>query len=397
MARQPGFFDADERFCALSVTGDPLERLRAVVDFELFRPELEAALDRADRSRGGWPPYDALRAVGRSDRVSTARSAFVHALRRACAARAEGKQRQGAEIAVPVFGYKNHLGVDRTHGFIRRFTVTHAARHDAANSPPCSIRPTPRARSGPTPPIAAEPIWNVSRSAAWWLGSSAPSHAATHAAAHRPRQCNTGAVAQPGRARLRRREAAPDEAHEAVRELVRSREAAVDDLRRKRQSISCCVTAVPTRARRAGRASPAVAASPAPPRSEPANSQEGCSAVTMTGTSSGPRVVFAFPSKRRHHVNTRLVLTSYRRATTDTDAPGAVAAATISRLSASGQDLCRPLTGSELSIIGLVDTSCDFPASKTDTLHLNYQAGAGGPPQRLTVGRTRRHACNIPG
>ncbi|MDQ2803876.1 MAG: transposase [Pseudomonadota bacterium] len=31
-----------------------------MVDFELFRPELEAALDRADRSRGGRPPYDAV-------------------------------------------------------------------------------------------------------------------------------------------------------------------------------------------------------------------------------------------------------------------------------------------------------------------------------------------------
>ena len=30
----------------------------------------------------------------------------------------------------------------------------------------------------------------------------------------------------------------PDETHEAVRELIRSRDAAVDDLRRKRQSIS---------------------------------------------------------------------------------------------------------------------------------------------------------------
>lgn len=29
-----------------------------------------------------------------------------------------------------MFGYKNHLGIDREHGFIRRFTVTHAARHD---------------------------------------------------------------------------------------------------------------------------------------------------------------------------------------------------------------------------------------------------------------------------
>src|SRR5579875_2155635 len=60
MAGQPGFFDTDERLQALSAAGDPLERLRAVVDFELFRPELEAALDRADRSRGGRPPHDAV-------------------------------------------------------------------------------------------------------------------------------------------------------------------------------------------------------------------------------------------------------------------------------------------------------------------------------------------------
>ena len=44
----------------------------------------------------------------------------------------EGTQRQGTEIAVPMFGYKNHLGIDRTHGFVRRFTVTHAARHDGS-------------------------------------------------------------------------------------------------------------------------------------------------------------------------------------------------------------------------------------------------------------------------
>src|SRR5438270_12763673 len=60
MAGQPGLFDTDERLRALSATGDPLERLRAVVDFEAFRPELEAALARADRSRGGRPPDDAV-------------------------------------------------------------------------------------------------------------------------------------------------------------------------------------------------------------------------------------------------------------------------------------------------------------------------------------------------
>ncbi|BAI97853.1 putative transposase [Sphingobium indicum UT26S] len=37
MAGQPGFFDLSDRYEALSVAGDPLERLPAVVDFELFQ------------------------------------------------------------------------------------------------------------------------------------------------------------------------------------------------------------------------------------------------------------------------------------------------------------------------------------------------------------------------
>ena len=35
-----------------------MERLLRVVDFEVFRGELEAALSRSDRSKGGRPPYD---------------------------------------------------------------------------------------------------------------------------------------------------------------------------------------------------------------------------------------------------------------------------------------------------------------------------------------------------
>lgn len=60
MAGQPGFFDADERLEALSAAGDPLERLATVVDFEVFRTELEASLARSDRAKGGRPPYDAV-------------------------------------------------------------------------------------------------------------------------------------------------------------------------------------------------------------------------------------------------------------------------------------------------------------------------------------------------
>jgi transposase len=45
MVGQPGFFDTDER-------------LAKVVGFELFRPELDTALGRSDRAKGGRPPYD---------------------------------------------------------------------------------------------------------------------------------------------------------------------------------------------------------------------------------------------------------------------------------------------------------------------------------------------------
>jgi transposase, IS5 family len=39
------------------------------------------------------------------------------------------------EIAIPVFGYKNHVSIDRAHGLIRRFAVTNAAAHDGARPP----------------------------------------------------------------------------------------------------------------------------------------------------------------------------------------------------------------------------------------------------------------------
>ena len=60
MAGQPGLFDLDERYAALSRTGDPLERLAAVVDFEVFRADLDTALARSDGSKGGRPPMDAV-------------------------------------------------------------------------------------------------------------------------------------------------------------------------------------------------------------------------------------------------------------------------------------------------------------------------------------------------
>ena len=49
----PGFFDVEERLRELSAKGDDLERVKRLWIFEIFRPALQAAVSRADRSKGG--------------------------------------------------------------------------------------------------------------------------------------------------------------------------------------------------------------------------------------------------------------------------------------------------------------------------------------------------------
>jgi transposase, IS5 family len=58
MRGEAGFFDVDERLRQISAKGDSLERLNAVIDFELFRADLERAVPRADRVKGGRPAFD---------------------------------------------------------------------------------------------------------------------------------------------------------------------------------------------------------------------------------------------------------------------------------------------------------------------------------------------------
>ena len=243
MQRAPGLFDLDERLLGLSRKGDTLERLAAVVDFELFRPDLERAVPRADRAKGGRPPFDHVLmfkvlilqtqnnlsdertefylrdrltwmrflglglgdAVPDANTIWTFREAltktgaierlferFDHALREAGYLAMSGqlldativsapKQRttkdeksaikQGrvpkawqekpaklrqkdrdarwtikytkakpdadgktsrTDIAIPSFGYQNHVGVDRRHRLIRTWRVTDAAAHAGA-------------------------------------------------------------------------------------------------------------------------------------------------------------------------------------------------------------------------------------------------------------------------
>src|SRR6516164_9294940 len=58
MRGQSSFFDIDERLKQLSAKGDGLERLKAAVDFELFRADLKRAVPRSERANGGRPPFD---------------------------------------------------------------------------------------------------------------------------------------------------------------------------------------------------------------------------------------------------------------------------------------------------------------------------------------------------
>lgn len=242
MIGQPGFFDVGDRLRELSAKGDDLERIAALVDFEMFRPDLERAIPRADGTKGGRPAFDrvlmfrvlllqAMHALsdercdylikdrlsfmrflglGLSDAVPDANTiwTFREALKRAgavdalfarfdAALKAAGDLAMGGQIvdativaapkqrnteteraaikageipqgwagqpaklrqkdrdarwtvkfskakpredgapqvdlAVPAFGSKNHISIDRQHGLIRGWTAPHAAAHDGA-------------------------------------------------------------------------------------------------------------------------------------------------------------------------------------------------------------------------------------------------------------------------
>jgi len=55
---QPGFFDLDERYEALSKQGDPLEVLDRSIPWSTFRPVLKKAQRKARKSNAGRKPYD---------------------------------------------------------------------------------------------------------------------------------------------------------------------------------------------------------------------------------------------------------------------------------------------------------------------------------------------------
>jgi IS5 family transposase len=60
LQRQPGFFDVDDRAAKLTALGDPLATLKAEVDFESFRPDLQRVHDKKRKSAAGAKPFDVV-------------------------------------------------------------------------------------------------------------------------------------------------------------------------------------------------------------------------------------------------------------------------------------------------------------------------------------------------
>lgn len=60
LQRQPGFFDVDERAAKLTALGDPLVKLKAEIDFEAFRPDLNRVHEKDRKSNAGAKPFDVV-------------------------------------------------------------------------------------------------------------------------------------------------------------------------------------------------------------------------------------------------------------------------------------------------------------------------------------------------
>jgi transposase len=66
------------------------------------------------------------------------------------------------DFAVPTFGYKNHVGIDRRYGLIRKWKVTDASRHDGAQLPALLDPNNTASNVWAIPPIGhrpMKPIW----------------------------------------------------------------------------------------------------------------------------------------------------------------------------------------------------------------------------------------------
>jgi transposase, IS5 family len=112
--RQAGYLAMGGQIVDASIVAAPKQR----------NTEAEKAAIKAGRIPEGWAEKPAK--LRQKDRDARWAVKFSKAKPREDGA---GPQ---SDIAVPAFGYRNHVGIDRRHGLIRRWTATDAAAHDGA-------------------------------------------------------------------------------------------------------------------------------------------------------------------------------------------------------------------------------------------------------------------------
>jgi IS5 family transposase len=94
-------------------------------------PRQKLTIEEKATIRHGGTPAD----WSRAKRAQKDRDARWTLKRGKAKPRSEGTPRQAIQIAVPIFGYKSHIGIDQRHGLIRRWTLTDAAQHDSRSFP----------------------------------------------------------------------------------------------------------------------------------------------------------------------------------------------------------------------------------------------------------------------
>jgi IS5 family transposase len=116
-------FDATLREAGYLAMGGQIVDASIVAAPKQRNTEAEKAAIKAGRVPDGWTERPAK--LRQKDRDARWTVKFSKAK-----PRADGAPQ--VDIAVPAFGYRNHVGIDRRHGLIRRWTATDAAAHDGA-------------------------------------------------------------------------------------------------------------------------------------------------------------------------------------------------------------------------------------------------------------------------
>jgi IS5 family transposase len=151
--------------------------------------EEKAAIRRGEEP-AGWTPARRAR-IDRDARWTLRRG------RRQPAPGGTASERRTVAIAVPVFGYKSHLGIDRVHRLIRTWTVTHAAAHDGGQLGALLDPDNTASGSGPTRPTARRPTSSCWPAAAASATCSAGSPGAGRCRATSPAATPPGARCGP--------------------------------------------------------------------------------------------------------------------------------------------------------------------------------------------------------